>query len=51
MLRHTQLIRLISSRCSFLCWLLVTGSLLITHRVHKMREELCEDTLAYDMEF
>lgn len=23
----------------------------LTRRVHKMREELCDDTLAYDLEF
>lgn len=25
--------------------------LIRVHRVHEMREELCEDTLAYDLEF
>ena len=27
------------------------NGLLTDTRVHKMREELCEDTLAYDLEF
>jgi hypothetical protein len=27
------------------------AAVLTLHRVHKMREELCDETLAYDLEF
>jgi hypothetical protein len=49
MWKRTPCTRLIWSR--FFAGLFFFCSHLTCARVHKMREELCEDTLAYDMEF